>query len=414
MGTDTVAVSGMLYNPRSEERGAPRKHAILARARSLDKAITRRRAIAAGRTVLTVVGARPQFVKAAPLSRALRRRVREVLVHTGQHYDRDMSQAFFDELGIPRPDRHLGIGSATHGAMTGRMLEALETAMRETSPGLVLVLGDTNSTLAGALAAAKLGIPVAHVEAGLRSFDPAMPEEINRRLTDHVSRLLFCPTPTAVANLRAEGITRGVHRVGDVMMDAVRQNLARARRRPRPAGSPAPGSYYLATLHRQENVDDPRRLTAILRALAALPHPTVLPVHPRTRKAIGALGLRAGGRLRLTAPATYLEMLVLERGARAVLTDSGGVQKEAFILGTPCVTLRDTTEWVETLDSGANRLTGADPARIRRAVSEIERARPRWSPGTVYGRGRAADAVARVVARFLARTPREGLSRRGR
>jgi UDP-N-acetylglucosamine 2-epimerase len=365
-------------------------------------------------TVLTVVGARPQFIKAAPLCRALRRRVREVLVHTGQHYDRDMSQAFFDELGIPAPDRHLGLGSASHGAMTGRMLEALEAVMRETRPGLVVVFGDTNSTLAGALAAAKLQIPVAHVEAGLRSFDPAMPEEINRRLTDHVSRLLFCPTPAAVENLRAEGITRGVHRVGDVMMDAVRQNLARARRMPRPPGVPAARSYYLATLHRQENVDDPARLAAILRALQALPHPTVLPVHPRTRKAIGALGLRPGGRLRLRAPATYREMLLLESGARAVLTDSGGVQKEAFILGVPCVTLRDTTEWVETLESGANRLAGADAARIRRAVRAIERARPRWRPGRVYGRGRAAEAVARVVAGFLGRSAREGLTRRGR
>jgi UDP-N-acetylglucosamine 2-epimerase len=370
--------------------------------------------IAPAPTVLTVVGARPQFVKAAPLSRALRRHVREVLVHTGQHYDRDMSQAFFDELGIPAPDRHLGIGSGSHGAMTGRMLEALEAAMREERPRLVIVLGDTNSTLAAALAAAKLAIPVAHVEAGLRSFDASMPEEINRRLTDHVSSLLFCPTPTAVANLRAEGITRGLHRVGDVMMDAVRQNLARARRAgPRP-GQPAPRSYYLATLHRQENVDDPRRLTAILRALEALPHPTVLPVHPRTRKAIGALGLRPGGLLRLRRPASYLEMLLLESGARAVLTDSGGVQKEAFILGTPCITLRETTEWLETLEGGANRLAGADPARIRRAVREVERARPRWSPGRVYGRGRAAEAVARVVSGFLGRSARAAVSRRGR
>jgi UDP-N-acetylglucosamine 2-epimerase len=370
-------------------------------------------AIAAAPTVLTVVGARPQFIKAAPLSRALRRRVREVLVHTGQHYDRDMSQAFFDELGIPAPDRHLGIGSGSHGRMTGRMLESLEAVMRDVRPGLVLVLGDTNSTLAGALAAAKLGIPVAHVEAGLRSFDPRMPEEINRRLTDHVSQLLFCPTPTAVANLRAEGITRGVHRVGDVMMDAVRQNLARARRaRPRP-GAPEPRSYYLATLHRQENVDDPRRLVAILGALQGLPHPTVLPVHPRTRKAIGRLRLRPGGGLRLRAPATYLEMLVLESGARAVLTDSGGVQKESFMLGTPCVTLREATEWVETLEGGANRLAGADPARIRRAVRDIERARPRWSPGHLYGRGRAGDAVARVVSSFLGRSARADLTPRG-
>jgi UDP-GlcNAc3NAcA epimerase len=252
------------------------------------------------------------------------------------------------------------------------------------------------------------------VEAGLRSFDPRMPEEINRRLTDHVSQLLFCPTPTAVANLRAEGITRGVHRVGDVMMDAVRQNLARARRAARRPGAPEPRSYYLATLHRQENVDDPRRLVAILGALAALPHPTILPVHPRTKKAIGGLRLRAGGNLRLRPPATYLEMLMLESGARAVLTDSGGVQKEAFILGTPCITLREATEWVETLEGGANRLTGADPARIRRAVRDIERSRPRWSPGRMYGRGQAGDAVARVVSGFLGRSARAGLTRRGR
>ena len=353
-----------------------------------------------------MVGARPQFVKAAPLSRALRRMAREVLVHTGQHYDRDMSQAFFDELEIPAPDRHLGIGSGGHGRMTGRMLEALEGVMREVRPALVMVLGDTNSTLAGALAAAKLGIPVAHVEAGLRSFDPRMPEEINRRLTDHVSRLHFCPTTTAVANLRAEGITRGVHRVGDVMMDAVRQNLTRAlRARPRPE-APEPRSYYLATLHRQENVDDPRRLTVLLGALRDLPHPVILPVHPRTRKALRALSLRAAGALRLRAPATYLEMLALIRDARAVLTDSGGVQKEAFILGTPCITLREATEWVETLEGAANRLVGADPARIRRAVRAIERERPRWSAGALYGRGRAAESVARVVGRFLEGSPR--------
>ena len=370
-------------------------------------------AIAAAPTVLTVVGARPQFIKAAPLSRALRRRVREVLVHTGQHYDPAMSQAFFDELGIPAPDRHLGIGSGSHGSMTGRMLEALESVMREERPGLVLVLGDTNSTLAGALAAAKLAIPVAHVEAGLRSFEPRLPEEINRRLTDHVSQLLFCPTPSAVANLRAEGITRGVHRVGDVMMDAVRQNLARAQRTARRPGAPEPRSYYLATLHRQENVDDPRKLRAILGALEALPHPTILPVHPRTKKAMGALRLRTGGGLRLRPPATYLEMLMLESGARAVLTDSGGVQKEAYLLGTPCITLREATEWVETLEGGANRLTGADPARIRRAVRDIERSRPRWSPGRIYGRGRAGEAVARVVSSFLGRPARAGVTRAG-
>jgi UDP-N-acetylglucosamine 2-epimerase len=352
--------------------------------------------------VVTVVGARPQFVKAAPLSRALRRRVREVLVHTGQHYDREMSQAFFDQLGIPAPDRRLGIGSGSHGEMTGRMLGSLEKVLQEVRPGLVIVLGDTNSTLAGALAAAKLDIPVAHVEAGLRSFDRRMPEEINRRLTDHVSRLLFCPTPTAVRNLRAEGIRRGVHCVGDVMMDAVLQNLGRARRLFPTAPHPAPGTYYVATIHRQENVDEPGRLVALLGALERLPHPTVLAVHPRLREQMKRLGLEPGGALRLVPPQGYLEMLLLQRGARAVFTDSGGIQKESFILGTPCVTLRDTTEWGETLRGGANRLVGADPKRILAAARDIERRRPRPRAGTLYGRGHAAEKITEIVVRFLA------------
>jgi UDP-N-acetylglucosamine 2-epimerase len=351
--------------------------------------------------VLTVVGARPQFVKLAPLSRALRRRVREVLVHTGQHYDEEMSDAFFDQLGLPAPDRHLGIGSGGHGAMTGRMMEALEGVLLEERPALVVVLGDTNSTLAGALAAAKLGIPVAHVEAGLRSFDPAMPEEINRRLTDHVSTLLFCPTATAVRNLKVEGIRKGVHRVGDVMRDAIVQNLARARRSGRANGRP-PRSYYVATLHRQENVDDPERLRRLLGALEALPLPVVLPLHPRTAARLEALGRAPGGSVETVPPQPYLEMLALVAGARAVLTDSGGVQKEAHMLGTPCVTLRETTEWVETLARGANRLAGSDPRKIRAAVRDIERRRPRWDAGRLYGEGHASERIAEVVARFLA------------
>ena len=284
--------------------------------------------------------------------------------------------------------------------MTGRMLEALERVMLEVRPALVLVMGDTNSTLAGALAAAKLGLPVAHVEAGLRSHDARMPEEINRRLTDHVSRLLFCPTPEAVANLRGEGIRSGVHRVGDVMMDAVVQNRARARRRSGSAARPAARSYYLATLHRQENVDDPDRLLRLVEALRALPRPAVLLVHPRTRERLSALGLAAGGALRLRGPASYLETLHLLEGAQAILTDSGGLQKEAYILHTPCITLRDTTEWVETLAAGANVLVGADPRKIRRAVAAIEDRRPAWRTPRVYGDGRAAEKIARVLARF--------------
>ncbi|HUG53897.1 MAG TPA: UDP-N-acetylglucosamine 2-epimerase (non-hydrolyzing) [Vicinamibacteria bacterium] len=356
-------------------------------------------------TVLTVVGARPQFVKAAPLSRALRRRFREVLVHTGQHYDREMSESFFEDLDIPPPDRHLGVGSGSHGAMTGRMLALLETAMMEVRPDLVVVIGDTNSTLAGALAAAKLGLPVAHVEAGLRSYDNRMPEEINRRLTDHVSALLLCPTSAAVSNLQREGITRGVHHVGDVMKDAVVQNLERARRRPRPPGVPPPGEYYLATVHRQENVDDRGRLRDIVAGLEALPAPVVWPVHPRARRRMQSWRLRPGGAVRLLPPAGYLDMLLLEDGARAVLTDSGGVQKEAFLLGRPCITLRETTEWVETVAAGANRLVGSDPVRIRRAVARVER------DGTVraaytadeYGAGHASEKIASVLARFLGR-----------
>lgn len=275
--------------------------------------------------------------------------------------------------------------------------------MAEVRPDLVLVLGDTNSTLAGALAAAKLGIPVAHVEAGLRSFDPDMPEEINRKVADHVSRLLFCPTPTAAANLRREGVTRGVHRTGDVMMDAVLQHLRRARSR-HAAAVPA-GPYYLATLHRQENVDHPERLRALVDVLGRLPHPTVFPVHPRTRERLERLGLKGGRGLVLRPPASYLEMLVLQSRARAVLTDSGGVQKEAFILGVPCVTLRGRTEWVETLERGANRLAGADPARVLRAVRALERQPPRWRPGRAYGDGRAAEQITAILVRWLKDRP---------
>jgi len=354
-------------------------------------------------TALTVVGARPQFVKLAPLSRALRRRMRELLVHTGQHYDREMSDAFFEELRLPRPDRHLGVGSGSHARMTGAMLERLEAVMLELRPDIVVVLGDTNSTLAGALAAAKLQIPVAHVEAGLRSFDARMPEEVNRRLTDHAAQLLFCPTPTAVRNLRREGIVRGVHLVGDVMYDALRQNLARARR---VAAAPPGDAFYLATLHRQENTDDPRRLRAILGALSALERPVLLPLHPRTRERLRRLGVTPAGALRLLPPLSYLAMLSLLARARVVLTDSGGVQKEAYVLGTPCVTLRDTTEWTETLARGRNRLAGADPRRIAAAVRSARRLRKRPLLGRAYGGGKASERVARVIAGFVsARRP---------
>jgi len=348
---------------------------------------------------MTVVGARPQFVKIAPLSRALRRHVREILVHTGQHYDRDMSDAFFAELRIPRPDIHLGVGSGSHGRMTALILERLEAAMLARKPDVVIVIGDTNSTLAAALSAAKLQIPVAHVEAGLRSFDMRMPEEINRRIADHVSALLLCPTTDAVRNLRAEGITKGVHLVGDVMMDAVLQNLARVRRLRSPTAH-APKSYYLATIHRQENVDDEGRLRAILGVLQGASRPVLLPMHPRTRERLRRLRITLGGAIEILPPQPYLGMLRLLGDARGLLTDSGGLQKEAFIVGTPCLTMRDATEWVETLRGGANRLVGADAAKIARGLGAIEKL-PRHRPASsLYGGGRASGRIARLVSRF--------------
>jgi len=345
--------------------------------------------------VLTVVGARPQFVKAWPVSRALRRRHRETLLHTGQHYDDRMSRVFFDELGLPEPDVNLEVGSGTHGAQTGAMLIGIEREIESRKPDWVLVYGDTNSTLAGALAAAKLHVPIAHVEAGLRSFNRRMPEELNRVMVDHISDLAFCPTAAAVANLEREGIARGVHLVGDVMQDATAAALDRLNGHAPPLGL-APGSYYLVTVHRAENTDDPARLSSILSAFERMDRPVVWPVHPRTRAALG--DGQAPGNVRMVEPFGYLDMLAAERSAAAILTDSGGVQKEAFILGVPCVTLRDETEWVETVEAGWNRLAGADTDKIVQMATE---APPRERP-SLYGDGRAAE---RIVALLEKGTP---------
>ena len=339
--------------------------------------------------VLSVVGARPQFVKAWPLSRALRARCRETLLHTGQHYDHAMSAVFFDELGIPPPDANLGIGSGSHGEQTGAMLAALEREIEARRPDWVLVYGDTNSTLAGALAAAKLHVPVAHVEAGLRSFNRRMPEEINRVLTDHASDLLLCPTQAAVGNLASEGVRAGVHLVGDVMADALASALELLDGRAPPLKLPERG-YFLATVHRAENADDPTRLAALVGAFDVLPLPVVWPVHPRARGALDATGLLEGRRnIRALPPMGYLDMLALERSAAAILTDSGGVQKEAYLLGVPCVTLRDETEWVETVEVGWNSLAGADPGRIARLVA----APPPGARPALYGDGKAATRI---------------------
>lgn len=352
--------------------------------------------------IVTVVGARPQFVKAAALSRALRSTdgVEEVVVHTGQHHDAAMSQVFFDQLGMPPPRHHLGISGGTHGTMTGRMLEGVERVLLGERPDLVLVYGDTNSTLAGALAATKLQVPVAHVEAGLRSFDRTMPEEINRVLVDAVSSLLFCPTRAAVDHLAAEGIHRGVHHVGDVMLDVALEQAAVVESDIVDSLGLEPGRYVVCTCHRQANTDRRDPLAGILAALTSIAAhtPVVLPLHPRTAKAIATHGLtEALARLRVVDPLPYDAMLVLVRSAGAVLTDSGGLQKEAFFHRVPCVTLRDATEWPETVDLGWNVLAGSDPARIVAAFEGLDALPKRV--GAPFGDGRAAVAIAEILAR---------------
>ena len=352
--------------------------------------------------IMTIVGARPQFIKAAAVSHALARHpggAEEVLVHTGQHPDDEMSRVFFEELRLPPPKHHLGVSGGSHADMTGRMLAALEPVMIQERPDRVVIYGDTNSTLAGALAAAKLNLPIAHVEAGLRSFNRLMPEETNRLVADRLSRLLFCPTAAAVANLAREGITSGVHHVGDVMYDSVLHYGAAAEASSRilDALGLAPGAYYLATVHRAENTDDRARLAGILEALAGASLPVVLPLHPRTRQALGADLEKVQARVRVIGPAGYLDMLMLERCARLILTDSGGVQKEAYGFGVPCVTLRGETEWVELVAAGWNRLAGADPDAIGAAMAAAEAMDRSIPRPPFYGDGRAAERIVSLL-----------------
>jgi UDP-N-acetylglucosamine 2-epimerase len=352
--------------------------------------------------IVTIVGNRPQFVKAAAVSRLLREGHEELLVHTGQHYDDELSRVFFDELGIPAPDRELGAGSGSNTQQTARILAALEPVLAELQPRLALVYGDTNSTLAGAVAAAQAGIPVGHVEAGMRSFDRTMPEELNRVLTDHASDLLLCSTQTAMDNLAREGIQGEAHLVGDVMADvslAFREIAAQRSTILADLGLEA-GAYLVVTAHRAGNVDRPERLEALVAVLEALPGPVVFPVHPRTRARLEAAGLldRLDG-VTLVPPLGYLDFLELARHARAILTDSGGVQKEAYLLGVPCVTLRDTTEWVETVDAGWNVLVDLDRDA---ALAALERTPPVERP-ELYGGGRAAERVRDAVSAYTAR-----------
>ena len=353
--------------------------------------------------IVSIVGARPQFIKAAAVSRKLRERHQEILVHTGQHYDYEMSGIFFDGLEMPRPDANLEIGSGPHGAQTGAMLRAIEEVLVAERPDAVLVYGDTNSTLAGALAAAKLSVPVAHVEAGLRSFNRGMPEEINRVMADHLSHLLLCPSDTAVRNLAAEGIFENVHLVGDVMLDVLnwaKQHAAGNGNRPAVLSrfGLSKRAYLLATVHRSENTNDVAQLSRIFEALDSLEEPIVFPVHPRTRKMIGEMGFRPRPHLHLIDPVGYLDMVALVGSARSVLTDSGGLQKEAYWLGVPCVTLRNETEWVETVETGWNVLAGSDRDKILRAVNS-------WNPPdsrpALYGDGAAASKCVDLIAAGL-------------
>jgi UDP-N-acetylglucosamine 2-epimerase len=392
--------------------------------------------------IITIVGARPQFIKAAAVSRAIqvfnqrhrsKKQIQELLVHTGQHYDYLMDKVFFEELELPNPDYHLGVGSGSHAKQTAMMLERIETVLQKEKPKVVIVYGDTNSTLAGALAAAKLNLPVAHVEAGLRSYNRTMPEEVNRILTDHLSTFLFCPTDQAVKNLSKEGIKDGktilVKKVGDVMYDSVlyyselagkrstilkdlnlvsqKSELRHAPRRVH--GSPVPHmvqgavripNYYLATLHRAENTDNPKPLKSILSALNEIAKdvPVILPLHPRTKKMIKANRFFSEAQgIKLTDPVPYLDMLKLEKHAKAILTDSGGVQKEAYWFGVPCFTLRDETEWIETVRSGWNVLVGRGEKRIIEEVKRNERRKKPPKKKWIFGDGKASEKIVRTI-----------------
>lgn len=368
--------------------------------------------------IVTILGARPQFIKAATVSRAIAERnktlnnqIEEIIIHTGQHFDSNMSDVFFDQLDIPRPDHNLNINGISHGAMTGRMLEAIENLIIMHRPDCILVYGDTNSTLAGALAAAKLQVCVAHVEAGLRSHNLEMPEEINRILTDRVSNYLFCPTPTAVANLKAEGFpfsspdrrTQHIENTGDVMYDAMLYYQERARNKIRLENwGVTERGYALCTLHRQENTDDKSRLESILSALRTIAEdicPVLFPLHPRTRKMIDSLGCNHWlDGLDTLDPIAYLEMQRLQMSAQVIVTDSGGIQKEAFFHQVPCITLRDETEWLETVEAGWNQLVGADKSEIVRAMYQSKTEKKQSA--TVYGSGNAAFYILNTLSKL--------------
>ena len=347
--------------------------------------------------IVSVVGARPQFIKAAVVSKQLRKDHNEILVHTGQHYDMEMSGLFFKELSIPRPDYNLGVGSKSHAEQTGEMMKRLEKVLMKEKPVCVIIYGDTNSTLAGALAAAKLNIPIAHVEAGMRSFDMTMPEEINRIVADRLSSILFCSTKTAVSNLKNEGIRKGVYNVGDVMIDALIDNVKVAKRKSKILKTLRlrKKSYYLLTIHRSFNTDNKKNLKNILDAVSVLDLPVIFPVHPRTRKVLNSNKFKYDkSALMIIKPVGYLDMIILEKNAKKIITDSGGMQKEAYFFKVPCITLRDTTEWVETVEDGWNILVGTDKKKIVRLVKEFN---PHSTQKNGYGNGKASKNIRRIL-----------------
>ncbi|HDK7167618.1 UDP-N-acetylglucosamine 2-epimerase (non-hydrolyzing) [Clostridium sporogenes] len=346
--------------------------------------------------ILTVVGARPQFIKAAAVCNIIRKEHEEILVHTGQHYDENMSKVFFEELQIPKPDYNLEIGSGNHGAQTGRILIKLEKIYLKERPDLVLVYGDTNSTLAGALCASKLLIPVAHVEAGLRSFNINMPEEQNRILTDHISRLLFAPTVTAEKNLHTEGINKYVYNVGDVMFDAVLhfKELTKQKKNIIDKISVKSGEYILTTIHRAENTNNINRLKNIIEALNKSGKKIVLPLHPRTKKYIEHYNLQFSDNIKLIEPVGYLDMITLEMNSQKIVTDSGGVQKEAFFMKKPCITMRDETEWVETVKNGWNVIVGTDRDKILKSIAYFN---PKIKQQNIFGNGKAGNKILDII-----------------
>jgi UDP-N-acetylglucosamine 2-epimerase len=346
--------------------------------------------------ILHIVGARPQFIKAAMVSKAWGQNGEEVILHTGQHYDENMSRLFFAELGLPEPAINLDVGGGSHAEQTSRMLTGIDNYIEKDTPDWVIVYGDTNSTLAGALSAAKRLIRTAHVEAGLRSFNRAMPEEINRVISDDLADLLFCPTVQAVENLKCEGITRGVFNVGDVMADGLIffQNAARKKSTILKDLGLFSKGYGLVTIHRSGNVDDSRNLTSILKGLEQINIPLVFPMHPRTRKMIEQFGLSIPTNIQMIEPLGYMDMLMMEENADCILTDSGGIQKEAYLLGTRCITIRDETEWVETVEAGWNCLTGADSSKIAARFYDFK---PQGSRPDIYGDGHAADKIIEIL-----------------